>query len=188
MPYVFYDTETTGIETPFDQILQFAAIRTDDALNELERFNIRCRLLPHIIPSPKALLITQVTPAILTDPELPSHYTMIRQIRDTLLAWSPATFIGFNSMSFDEDLLRQALFQDPAPQPISRIRTETRGLMSCAWRTRSACTRQTRWWSRPMIAVGRCFASTVSLPPMATTTATRTRRWPISRRLFSWLA
>ena len=58
MPYVFYDTETTGTETPFDQILQFAAIRTDDALNELERFNIRCRLLPHIIPSPKALLIT----------------------------------------------------------------------------------------------------------------------------------
>ena len=46
MPYVFYDTETTGTETPFDQILQFAAIRTDDALNELERFNIRCRLLP----------------------------------------------------------------------------------------------------------------------------------------------
>ena len=62
MPYVFYDTETTGTETPFDQILQFAAIRTDDALNELKRFNIRCRLLPHIIPSPKALLITQVTP------------------------------------------------------------------------------------------------------------------------------
>ena len=115
MPYVFYDTETTGTETPFDQILQFAAIRTDDALNELKRFNIRCRLLPHIIPSPKALLITQVTPAILTDPELPSHYTMIRQIRDTLLAWSPATFIGFNSMSFDEALLRQALFQTLHP-------------------------------------------------------------------------
>ena len=126
MPYVFYDTETTGIETPFDQILQFAAIRTDDALNELERFNIRCRLLPHIIPSPKALLITQVTPAILTDPELPSHYTMIRQIRDTLLAWSPATFIGFNSMSFDEDLLRQALFQTLHPAYLTNTNRNAR--------------------------------------------------------------
>ena len=109
MPYVFYDTETTGTETAFDQILQFAAIKTDDDLNELDRFNIRCRLLPHIIPSPGALRVTHVTPAMLTDPALPSHYEMIRQIRDKLLAWSPATFIGFNSIAFDEDLLRQAL-------------------------------------------------------------------------------
>ena len=110
MPYVFYDTETTGTETTFDQILQFAAIRTDDDLNELERFNTRCRLLPHIIPSPIALCVNHVTPAMLTDSALPSHYAMIREIRDTLLAWSPATFIGFNSLSFDENLLRQALF------------------------------------------------------------------------------
>ena len=115
MPYVFYDTETTGTETSFDQILQFAAIRTDDNLNELERFNIRCRLLPHIIPSPIALHVTHVTPSMLTDSALPSHYEMIRQIRDTLLEWSPATFIGFNSMSFDENLLRQGLFQTLHP-------------------------------------------------------------------------
>ena len=80
MPYVFYDTETTGIETNFDQILQFAAIKTDDDLNELERVNIRCRLLPHIIPSPIALQVTHVTPAMLTDSALPSHYEMIRQV------------------------------------------------------------------------------------------------------------
>ncbi len=115
MSYVFNDTETTGTETTFDQILQFAAIRTDDDLNELERFNIRCRLLPHIIPSPIALRVTRVTPAMLTDPDLPSHYEMIRQIRDKLLQWSPATFIGFNSISFDENLLRQALFQTLHP-------------------------------------------------------------------------
>ena len=115
MPYVFYDTETTGIETAFDQILQFAAIRTDDDLNELDRFNIRCRLLPHIVPSPGALNFTHVTPAMLTDPALPSHYEMVRCIRDKLLEWSPATFVGFNSFKFDENLLRQALFQTLHP-------------------------------------------------------------------------
>ncbi|MCZ6719095.1 MAG: exonuclease domain-containing protein [Gammaproteobacteria bacterium] len=47
--YIFYDTETTGTLTAFDQILQFGAIRTDDELNELERFDIRCRLMPHIV-------------------------------------------------------------------------------------------------------------------------------------------
>ena len=71
MPYVFYDTETTDVSTAFAQILQFAAIKTDDDLNEIERFEIRCRLLPHIIPSPKALLVTGISPETLTDPALP---------------------------------------------------------------------------------------------------------------------
>ena len=92
MPYVFYDTETTGTEKAFDQILQFAAIKTDDDLNELERFNIRCRLLPHTIPSPGALRVNRVTPAMLTDPALPSHYEAIVQIRSKLLEWLPATW------------------------------------------------------------------------------------------------
>lgn len=115
MPFVFYDTETTGTETAFDQILQFAAIRTDDSFNELGRLNVRCRLLPHIVPSPGALRATRVTPAMLTDPALPSHYEAIRQIQTRLLEWSPATFIGFNSLDFDEPLLRQALFQTLHP-------------------------------------------------------------------------
>ena len=115
MHYVFYDTETTGTQTAFDQILQFAAIRTDEEFNELGRFNIRCRLLPHIVPAPGALRVTGVTPAMLTDPTLRSHYQAIREIRAQLLDWSPATFIGFNSLDFDEVLLRQALFQTLHP-------------------------------------------------------------------------
>ena len=89
MPYVFYDTETTGTATAFDQILQFAAIRTDDDFTELDRINIRCRLLPHVVPAPGALRVTRVTPAMLTDPALPSHYEAIQQIRAKLLDWSP---------------------------------------------------------------------------------------------------
>ena len=91
MSFVFYDTETTGLETAFDQILQFAAIKTDDDLNGLDRFDIRCRLMPHIVPSPGALRVTGVTPAMLTDPSLPSHYEAIRRIREKLCrsAWCP---------------------------------------------------------------------------------------------------
>ena len=33
--YVFYDLETTGINPAFDQILQFAAVRTDLDFNEI---------------------------------------------------------------------------------------------------------------------------------------------------------
>ncbi len=126
MPYVFYDTETTGTKVAFAQILQFAAIKTDDDLNELERFNVRCRLLPHIVPSPGALRVNRVTPAMLTDPALPSHYEAIVQIRAKLLEWSPATFIGFNSIEFDENLLRQAFFQTLHPAYLTNTNGNSR--------------------------------------------------------------
>lgn len=111
MSFVFYDTETTGTNTSFDQILQFGAIKTDYDLKELERFEIRCRLLPYVVPSPGAMHVTGVTVEQLTDPTLPSHYRMVRAIREKLSAWSPAIFIGHNSIGFDEHLFRQALFK-----------------------------------------------------------------------------
>lgn len=111
MAFVFYDTETSGLETSFDQILQFAAIKTDADLNIVDRIDIRSRLQPHVIPSPYALRVTGMTIERLLDPETPSHYTMVRELRNKLLDWSPAVFLGYNSMKFDENLLRQALYQ-----------------------------------------------------------------------------
>ena len=109
MTYIFYDTETTGTSTDFDQILQFGAIRTDEDFNELDRFEIRSHLLPWVVPNPGALLTTGVSPALLVDPILSSHFDMIAEIESQLLAWSPAIFFGYNSIAFDENLLRQAL-------------------------------------------------------------------------------
>jgi exodeoxyribonuclease I len=111
MSFVFYDTETTGTSAFFDQILQFAAIRTDADLREIDRFEIRCRLSPHIVPSPGAMRVTRIRVPQLHDPVLPTHYQMIRAIRAKLLAWSPALFVGWNSIAYDENLLRQALYQ-----------------------------------------------------------------------------
>ena len=111
MSFVFYDTETTGIDTAFDQILQFGAIRLDAELNEIERFEMRCRLLPDVVPSPSAMLVTDVSAKQLIDPSLPSHYKMVQAILAKLLEWSPAIFIGHNSLGFDEHLLRQALYK-----------------------------------------------------------------------------
>lgn len=115
MSYVFYDTETTGVNTFFDQVLQFAAIKTNEDFNEVERFEIRCRLLPHVIPSPMALHITGVTIEDLLDESLPSHYEMMRMIKSKCEEWSPSIFIGWNSMRFDEELLRQSFYQNLHP-------------------------------------------------------------------------
>lgn len=111
MSFVFFDTETTGLKRGFDQILDFAAVRTDANLNEVARFEVRSRLLPHVLPHPSALLTNGLPIERLTNASLPSHYTMVGDIRKTLTSWSPAVFVGFNSIRFDEEMLRHALFQ-----------------------------------------------------------------------------
>ena len=115
MAIVFYDTETTGTKLHFDQILQFAAILTDNDLEEIERFEIRSRILPNVVPSPGALRVTKISVDQLHDPALPSHYEMMRSIRSQLLEWQPALYVGHNSLRFDQVLLRSAFYKNLLP-------------------------------------------------------------------------
>ena len=111
MPFVFYDTETTGLHPGFDQIVQVAAIRTDNDLNETERLELRSRINPNVVPSAQAILANGLTIEELTDQRLPTHYQMVCELNRQFVSWSPAIFLGYNSIRFDEEFLRQALYQ-----------------------------------------------------------------------------
>lgn len=113
--FAFYDLETSGLSRSFDQIVQFAAIRTDADLHETDRLEISCRLMPHIVPSPDALAVTSKTFAELRDPARPSHYEMMLDVRRRLVSWGCNVFLGYNSVRFDEEFLRQAFFQTLQP-------------------------------------------------------------------------
>jgi exodeoxyribonuclease-1 len=115
MAFVFFGCETSGANTAYDQILQFGAVLVDDELNERDQFEIRCRILPNIVPSPRALWVNRITARDLTNENYRSHYEMISKIRETLLSWSPAVFVGFNSLYFDEYILRQAFYKTLYP-------------------------------------------------------------------------
>jgi exodeoxyribonuclease-1 len=117
MPFVFYDLETSGTSPAFDQPLQFAAIRTDDDLNLVDQIDIRCRLSRHILAAPWALAVTGVTPEMLTDPSLPTSFELMQTIAGLIDRWGPATWTGYNSISFDEEMIRQALYQNLHPSP-----------------------------------------------------------------------
>jgi exodeoxyribonuclease-1 len=109
--FIFYDVETTGLNRRFDQILQFAAVRTDVELIETGRFETRSRLMPHVVPSPKALYVTGMSLDEANDMSRQSHYDMVCGIAGKLAEWCPAAFLGFNSIRFDEEFLRQAFYQ-----------------------------------------------------------------------------
>lgn len=115
MDFVFYDLETTGISPAYDQPLQFAAILTDEHFVEKQRVNIRCRLAPHILPSPQALIVTGVTPDQLTDSSLPSLFEFSQEVGALTEQWAPAIWVGYNTMKFDEEVLRQTFYQNLSP-------------------------------------------------------------------------
>src|SRR5262245_55723584 len=117
MPFIFFDTETTGKRTGFDQILQIAAILTDNELNVLNPSNTFSRPAPHIVPSPEAMLVTGISISEMTRAPL-SHFEMMRQVRAKAKSWcggEGAIFIGWNSLRFDEVMLRQGYYQNLLP-------------------------------------------------------------------------
>ena len=113
--FAFYDFETTGISPAFDQPLQFAAILVDEDLREVDRRNLRCRLEPHILPAPMALAVTGVTPDVLLDTTLDTWFEFSKKIAQTITDWAPATWVGYNSIGFDENVMRQMFYQNLHP-------------------------------------------------------------------------
>ena len=122
--FCFYDIETTGL-SKFDQVTNLAAIRTDADLNIVERkrdiLNLRCRRLPWVVPSPGAMLLTRVTPDELEDAAALSHYELTSTVAAAFTAWAPTIFIGFNSLRFDDQCIREALFSTLHPPYITSL-------------------------------------------------------------------
>ena len=124
--FVFYDFETSSSNKFWGQIIQIGAILTNDNLEELDRFDARCRLNPGIVPEAMALIVNKSSPKMLKNSNL-SHYEMIRQFVDTLKKWGKASYIGFNSIEFDEEFLRSTLFQTLEYPYLTSTNGNTRG-------------------------------------------------------------
>lgn len=107
--YLFYDIETSGLNKCFDQVLQFAAIRTDLDLNELERHEIFIRLNPDLIPAPTAVLVHQLTLEQIQRGVC--EYEAMGEIHR--LFNTPGTItVGYNNLGFDDEFLRFSFYRN----------------------------------------------------------------------------
>jgi len=111
--YLFYDIETSGLNKCFDQVLQFAAIRTDMELNELEQFNILIKLNPDVIPSPRAIITHNISISQLQQDGM-CEYEAIKKIHH--LMNQPGTIsLGYNTLNFDDEFLRFSFYRNLLP-------------------------------------------------------------------------
>jgi exodeoxyribonuclease I len=110
--YLFYDLETTGLNPAFDQILQFAAVETNEQWQVQAEHEFWVKLRPDVIPAPKALLTTGM--AVLHTMNGVCEYEAVQTIHR--LANRPGTAnLGYNSLHFDDQFLRFSFWRNLLP-------------------------------------------------------------------------
>ena len=110
--YLFYDIETTGLNKAFDQVLEFAAIRTDQDLKEFERHTITVKLRSDVIPSPGAILTNRIPVSDLSKGLC--EFEATEQIHR--LMNQPGTIsLGYNTLGFDDEFLRFSFHRNLLP-------------------------------------------------------------------------
>lgn len=107
--YLFYDLETSGLSAPFDQILEFAAIRTTEELEELSRHYFKVALRPDIVPSPQALMTHRigldVSEDVWTEDQVVYKIHELFNQPDTITC-------GYNTLGFDDEFMRFAFYRN----------------------------------------------------------------------------
>ncbi|MBM94066.1 MAG: exodeoxyribonuclease I [Legionellales bacterium] len=106
--FLFYDIETSGLNKAFDQVLEFAAIRTDAALNPIETHECLVQVSRDTLPDPHAVLVHHLTPQACANGQVESD--AIRFIHR--LMNQPGTIsLGYNTLGFDDEFLRFSFFR-----------------------------------------------------------------------------
>ena len=123
--FIFYDTETSGLDKEFSQVLQIALVFTDDNMNILSSKKVECRRSPWVVPSPGALLTTGFTPDDLKKSKN-SHYDMMHEVDEWIRSqYMPVIFSGYNTLGYDEPVLANNLHQNLLDPGLTTMETHT---------------------------------------------------------------
>jgi exodeoxyribonuclease I len=109
--FLWYDLETFGRDPRRSRIAQFAAIRTDENLIEIdEPISWFCQPADDLLPSPEAALITGITPQQAMRDGMPEAEFFSRVAEQLSLAGTCA--VGYNSLRFDDEFIRYGLYRN----------------------------------------------------------------------------
>jgi exodeoxyribonuclease-1 len=103
--FFWHDYETFGTDPRRDRPAQFAGVRTDLALDEVDAPVVRyCRPAPDFLPEPEACLLTGITPRTCLERGVPEH--AFAAAIEQQLARPGTVGVGYNSIRFDDEVTR----------------------------------------------------------------------------------
>ena len=109
--FLFYDLETFGADPRRTRIAQFAAIRTDAELDEIEEpVSFFVKPADDLLPAPVATLITGIAPqdALRDGVNEAAAFARIHEE----MARPGTCSAGYNSLRFDDEFVRYGLYRD----------------------------------------------------------------------------
>ena len=109
--FFWHDYETFGRVPRRDRPAQFAGVRTDAALNEIEPPQMfYCQPAPDSLPDPEACLLTGITPQTCLDQGLPEPEFAARVL--SALGTPGTVGVGYNSIRFDDEVTRHLFWRN----------------------------------------------------------------------------
>ncbi len=109
--FLWHDYETFGRDPLRDRIVQYAAIRTDEHLEEVDdRTMLYCRQSADYLPDPGACLVHGVTPQQANQKGMPEWQFASSVHRQ--MSTQGTCSLGYNTIRFDDEFTRQLLFRN----------------------------------------------------------------------------
>ncbi|WMJ69718.1 exodeoxyribonuclease I [Stenotrophomonas sp. 24(2023)] len=109
--FLFYDLETFGQDPRRTRIAQFAAMRTDADLNEIDTpASFFVRPADDLLPSPMATLVTGITPQQALAEGISEAEAFDRI--NALMGRAGTCSLGYNTLRFDDEFVRHGLFRN----------------------------------------------------------------------------
>ena len=108
--FYWHDYETSGADATLDRPWQFAGVRTNADLEIIgEPLTLYARPTPDRLPHPAAIRVTGITPQLAVERGLPEAAFIARVHQE--LAQPKTCGIGYNSIRFDDEITRFALWR-----------------------------------------------------------------------------
>ena len=110
MNLAIWDIESSGASTDWSSIIEIGGVLVDENFKEIDRFNLRCSLADGEIFQAMALIVNRTSIKQLTKTNL-SHYQMLGEVEKIFKKWSPAIFLGWSNIGFDDEMIRKEFFK-----------------------------------------------------------------------------
>lgn len=116
MNYVFHDFETFNFSPIGGSPSQWAAIKTNSEFSQEGETNVFCKTYKDTLPEIEACLVTKHSPNSVNNGENSfCEFEFAQNVHRFITQSSNTTIIGYNSLSFDDEWLRQMFYRNLLP-------------------------------------------------------------------------